>query len=123
MPVAQSVVGYLADSVVNDLKQGKGLGNQSIELPLQPGQSASRVRVQAKDIDEVRIGPSGKGHTSVQFILKPEASYELVSAAPSEENTLAAIHDPSFVYGISPLRFVIYAFPVYKNESGTFKLM
>lgn len=123
MPVAQSVVGYLPDSILNDLKQGKSPKNQPLELPMQPGQSGSRIRIRPEDIEEVRVGPSAKGHTSVQLILKPQANYELVSAAPSEEHALAAIHDPSFVYGAIPIRFVIYAGPIYRNEGGTFKLM
>jgi hypothetical protein len=124
MAIAQSVVGYFPDSVVQDLQQGKGLHNKTLELPLQPGQAGSKVRVRRDDIDEVRVGPSTQGHTSVQLILKPEANYELVTAPPTEENLLTAINDPALTHGPGNLRFVIYVSPAYKQtEAGAFKLI
>ena len=124
MAIAHSVVGYFPDSVVHDLQQGKGLQNETLELPLQPGQAGSKVRVKRSDVDEVRVGPSIKGHSSVQLILKPEASYDLVSAAPTERDLLTAINDPALIHGGTIPRFVIYASPVYKQTgSGTFTLV
>jgi len=123
MAIAQSVVGYFPDSVVSDLQHGKGLHDETLELPLQPGQAGSKIRVQRGDIDEIRVGPSTKGHTSVQLILKPAANFQLVTAAPTEETLLTAIHDPALTHGPSNLRFVIYVSPVYKQTgSGVFKL-
>lgn len=121
MPVAQSVVGYFPDSVVKDLQQGS-LRQEIVELPLEPG-GHSQLRVRRSDIDEVRLGPSAKGHTSVQVVLKTGASYEFVSVAPSDEQLLTPIRDPAFWYGPwRPGPIVIYIGPIYKQQQlGVFK--
>lgn len=118
MAIAQSVVGYFPDSVVSDLKRGKGLHNETLELPLQPGQAGTKVRVQREDIDEVRVGPSTKGHTSVQLVLKPETNYSLVTTPPTEDAILTPINDPALTHFGPNLRFVIYAGPIYKQSEG-----
>jgi hypothetical protein len=71
----------------------------------------------------VRVGPSSGGHTSLQLILKPEASYELIATAPSATESLTAIQDPSFWYGLGRLRwFVIYVGPIFRQlQPGVFK--
>lgn len=124
MPVAQSVVGYFPDSVVKDLQQGSGLRNETLELPLEPG-GASRLRVRRSDVEEVRLGPSAKGHTSVQLILKAEAQYDFVSVAPREEELLTPIRDPAFWYGPwRPGPIVIYIGPIYRQKQlGVFTLV
>lgn len=126
MPVAQSVFGYFTDAIVKDLQQGSGLRSETVELPVEPGKSKSQIRVRRSDIEEVRLGPTSKGHTSVQIILKPEASYEFVSLAPREEDLLTTIQDPVFGH-FPPWRpgpIVIYAGPTWRQQlNGTFQVV
>ena len=123
MATAQSVIGYVPDTVAKELHEGRGLGKELLELPLDPGKHAAQIRVRRNDIHEVRVGPSSGGHTSLQLILKPEASYELIATAPSATESLTAIQDPSFWYGLGRLRwFVIYVGPIFRQlQPGVFK--
>src|SRR5581483_1326087 len=99
MPLAQSVVGYLSDSALKDL-QAAAHKNATIELPLEPGKQGSHVQVQRADVDELRLGPSANGYTSVQIILKPKANFNFVSAGPLQEDVLSVLRDPSYIYGL-----------------------
>jgi hypothetical protein len=125
MATAQSVIGFVPDAVAKELHEGRGLGKELLELPLDPGKNSAQIRVRRNDIHEVRVGPSSGGHTSLQLILKPEASYELVATAPGDTESLTAIQDPSFWYGLGRLRwFVIYAGPIFRQQQpGVFKFV
>ena len=81
MTSAQSIVGYVPDAVAKELDQGKGLRDQTLELPLDPKQGAAKLRVKLNDIEEVRVGPSAGGHTGLQIVLRPEAKYEISATA------------------------------------------
>ena len=123
MSEAQSVIGYVTDDVAKGLQAGKGLGNEVLELPLDPGKNAALIRLQRNDIQEVRVGPSTGGHTSLQLILKADASYDFVSKAPKGAASLTSIQDPAFWYGLGRLRwFVIYVGPIFRQTTaGVFK--
>jgi len=123
MPEAQSVIGFVPDAVAKDLHEGRGLGKEMLELPLDPGKHGALLRVQRNDIQEVRVGPSSGGHTSLQLILKSDASYEFVAKAARGAEGLTAIQDPAFWYGLGRLRwFVIYAGPIFRQEQpGVFQ--
>ena len=123
MPVSQSVIGYVPDEVAKELHEGRGLATELLELPLDPGKHSAHIRIRRNDIHEVRVGPSSGGHTSLQLILKPEASYDLVGKAPSDAESLTAIQDPTFWYGLGRLRwFVIYAGPIFRQQQpGVFQ--
>ena len=79
MSASQSVVGFVSDAVAKGLHDGKGLGHEVLELPLEAGKQGTHLRIQRKDIQEVRVGPSSGGHTSLQLILRPDATYDLVA--------------------------------------------
>jgi hypothetical protein len=126
MPVAQSVIGYVPDAVAKELHAGRGLGKEVLELPLDPGKHSAQIRVKHSDIAEVRVGPSTGGHTGLQLILKPEATYEIFGVGSVGADELTAIQDPSFWYGLGRLRwFVIYVGPILRPTalSGGFKLV
>ena len=125
MAMAQSVIGYVSDAVAKDLHEGRGLGKEVLELPLDPTKNAAHIRVKRSDIGEVRMGPSAHGQTGLQLILKPEASYELVATASKGEDALTAIQDPAFWYGLGRLRwFVIYVGPIFRpTAAGGFQVV
>jgi len=124
MSASQSVVGFVPDALAKGLHDGKGFAHDVLELPLEAGKQGTHLRVRRNDIHEVRVGPSKAGHTSLQLILKPEATYELVAKAPKEAELLTAIQDPAFLYGLGRLHwFVIYAGPIYRQQNGAFKLV
>jgi hypothetical protein len=120
---AQSIIGYVPDSLAKGMHEGRGLGGDVLELPLEPGKGAAMVRVRHADIHEVRMGPSQGGHTGLQIVLKPDAHYEIVAASLSESESFTAIADPAFWYGLGRLRwFVIYAGPIFRQiENGGFR--
>ena len=122
MADSQSIIGYVPDAVAKDLHDGRGLTKELLELPLDPGKQAAHIRVKRNDIHEVRVGASSGGHTSLQLILKPDASYEFVAKASITEG-LTAIQDPAFWYGLGRLRwFVIYVGPIFRQvQPGVFK--
>ena len=124
MSEAQSVIGYVPDAVAKELQAGRGLGKEVLELPLDPAKNAAHIRVKHSDIAEVRVGPSTSGHTSLQLILKPEATYELFGIKSS--GVLTAIQDPSYWYGLGRLKwFVIYVGPILRPTAqvGGFQLV
>jgi hypothetical protein len=104
MATAQSVIGPVPDAVAKDLQEGRGISKELLELRLDPGKHAAQIRVRRNDIYGVRVGPSSGGHTNMQLILKPEPSYELIATAPSVPESLTAIQDSSFWYGLGRLR-------------------
>jgi hypothetical protein len=122
MPLAQSVVGYLPDSLLKDLSQAGAHKSNTIELPLEPGKQASHIQVQRSDIDELRLGPSANGYTSVQIILKPKATFNFVSAGLQQDDMLSVLRDPSFIYGLGRLQWIaIYVGPILRQQDGIFK--
>jgi hypothetical protein len=124
MSAAQSVIGYVSDEIAKGLHAGQGLGKDQLELPLDPGKHAAHLRVHTNDIQEVRVGPSKGGQTSLQLILKAEASYEIVSRAP-QGTELTSIQDPAFWYGLGrPRWFVIYVGPIFRpTKTGVLQLV
>lgn len=124
MAESQSVIGYVPDAVAKELAAGRGLGKGPLELPLDPGKQAAHIRLDPQHIHEVRVGASSGGHTSLQLVLKPEATYEFVAKASGIEG-LTAIQDPAYWYGLGRLRwFVIMVGPIYRQlQPGSFKLV
>ena len=115
---AQAVVGYLPDALVKELRSGQGLGKHRLELPLDPGKGAS-VHVQPSDVQEVRVGPSHGGQTSVQLVLRPGAEYDIVTKATVKSDALTAIADPGLTSVLARLQwFVIYVGPIFRQDGG-----
>jgi hypothetical protein len=115
------VIGYIPDSVAQQLRTGRGMTDDTLELPLEPGKRETRVRIRRADINEVRLGPSTEGHTGVQMVLKPDARYELVAESGAGD-PLRSIADPAYWYGLGRLRwFVIYAGPIFRPVENGFQ--
>jgi hypothetical protein len=114
----QAVVGYMPDAVAKELHAGRGLGREQLEVPLDPGKSAAMLRINAKDIEEVRLGPSRDGHTGVQLVLKPDSQFEVVAKAALDIDALTMINDPGLASVLGRLQwFVIYAGPVFRQNA------
>lgn len=122
MASAQSIVGYVPDAVAKELHAGKGLRDQTLELPLDPGKGAAKLRVKLNDIEEVRVGPSAGGHTGLQVVLRPEAKYEVVATAIGKD--FQAIRDPVFWYGLGrPGWVAIFVGPIYRPIDNVLRLV
>ncbi len=97
MQVAHSVIGFVPDDEAKRLQAG---GSDVVEVPIQAGKRETLVRIKQQDVDEVRLGPSRGGHTSVQLMLKPGASYDYV-LKPSADDFMQ-IFEPGLHYGGRP---------------------
>ncbi len=109
MQTAHSVIGFVPDGELKSLQAG-GTSGQDLEIPIEAGKDEHLVRIRRPDVDEVRTGPSQGGHTSVQLVLKPGASYQYVINPASED--FARVFDPGLHLGAFRLPInVIFARP------------
>jgi hypothetical protein len=115
----QAVVGFMPDAMAKNLHAGHGFGHDQLEMPLDPEKGGATLRVRSADIEEVRLGPSRAGHTGVQLVLKPNASYEIVAKGGVSADALTTINDPGLASALQLwwLRFVIYAGPIYRQNA------
>jgi len=118
MSASQSVIGYIPDKTVEELRQSGKLGAKDlIEIPLEAGKQESLLRVRHQDVEELRLGPSRDGHTSVQIVLKPGAQYEYTRTATAD---LQALRDPGLLFPFWPGVIVIYVRPRFTLTNNVF---
>lgn len=121
MSSVQSLIGYVPDEFVRQMGDSPAVG---IELPLEPGSDVI-VRIRHSQIDEARVGPSSDGYTSLQLILKPNATYELYATVSVAEESRAPVFDPAFWYRLLWARRAIFTGPpIFRPDaSGRFRVV
>jgi len=92
MSASRTLIGYVPDDFVQQMGNSPATG---IELPLEPG-SEVIIRIRHSQIEEARVGSSSDGYTTLQLVLKPNATYELYAAVSTADESRAPIFDPEF---------------------------
>jgi hypothetical protein len=106
MKEMNAVVGYLSDQVARRISS-KGGPTEPLEIKLERGgEGDMHVRIQPSDVAGVLVGASKKGETSVQVILKDNATVETFTRG-SVADFLKPIRDFSFIKFRPPIN-VIY---------------
>ncbi|PYS88873.1 MAG: hypothetical protein DMF64_19245 [Acidobacteria bacterium] len=109
MKEVHAVVGYLSDKVAKALGP-KGQSGEPLEIKLERGGDGDTyVRISPNDIAGVLVGASQKGETSVQVLLKENATVETFTRA-AVSDLLKPIRDLSFIKYRPPIN-VIYVDP------------
>lgn len=118
MSAVHSIVGYVPDEFAREMGDSPAVG---LELPLEPG-SDIIVRIRHSQIEEVRVGPSSDGYTSLQLILKPDASYELYAMVSTADELRAPVFDPEFWSKVVSRGRLVFTGPIFRPDaSGRFK--
>jgi hypothetical protein len=104
MKAMNAVVGYLPDAVAKAITS-KGGYKDPLEVKMEPGNNEMHVKISPKDIAGVLVGASNKGETSVQVLLKENATIEAV-ARGSITDFLKPIRDLSFIKVRPPVNMI-----------------
>ena len=120
MQAVHSLVGFVPDAFAQQMEGSPAVG---IELPLEPGSDVI-VRIRHSQIAEARVGPSRDGYTALQLILQPNATYELVAAVSTADESRAPVFDPAFWQRLLWMRRLIFTGPpIYRpDSSGRFRV-
>jgi hypothetical protein len=108
-----AVIGYLPDAAAKAAAKG-GL-KEPLRVSLEQGKDNAQVHIEPGDVLGVMMGPSQKGETSVQILLKPGASVQTVSRSAATD-WLRGIPDWSLVNPGRPPIVVIYVHPQYVKQ-------
>ena len=107
-----AVIGYLPDAAAK--AAAKGGMKEPLRVSLELGKDQSQVHIEPGDVLGVMLGPSQKGETSVQILLKPGASVQTVSRTSFTD--WRGIPDWNLVNPGRPPIVAIYVHPQYVKE-------
>lgn len=108
-----AVIGYLPDATAKAAAKG-GL-KEALRVSLEQGKDHAQVHIEPGDVLGVLTGPSQKGETSVQVLLKPGASVQTVSRS-SLTDWLRPIGDWNLHTPVRPPLVVIYVHPQFVKQ-------
>jgi hypothetical protein len=92
MKTKMAITGFILDNHLKNLKSKEG---HSFEVFPEAAMEDVYARVNANDIDDVRVGASNQGKTMVQLILKDNASVETVHKQQMSVKGVKVIDDPT----------------------------
>jgi hypothetical protein len=95
MKIAYAVTGFVPDKLVEALSKRLRDLTGTIEVKVERGNDEVVMRVDPKQISEVRTGASKKGETGIQLILKERGEIETVIRAKGSEAGIKRFHDPA----------------------------
>jgi hypothetical protein len=91
MKEAIAVTGFVPDHLARTLAARQG---GAIDIRPERGLNEVVMRVDGRDVDEVRTGASTQGETLVQLILRPDAPVQTVINSVANPLGLARLQDP-----------------------------
>ena len=107
-----AVIGYLPDAAAK--AAAKGGMKEPLRVSLELGKDQSQVHIEPGDVLGVMLGPSQKGETSVQVLLKPGASVQTVSRTSLKD--WRGIPDWNLVLPGRPPLVAIFVHPQYVKQ-------
>ncbi|MEJ0076164.1 MAG: hypothetical protein WDO17_12070 [Alphaproteobacteria bacterium] len=107
-----AVIGYLPDATAQAAARG-GL-KETLRVSLEQGKDQAQVHIDPADVLGVMMGPSQKGETAVQVLLKPSASVQTV--ARTSFTDWRGIPDWNLVHPGRPPIVAIYVHPQYVKQ-------
>jgi hypothetical protein len=106
MSEMHAVVGYLPDTTAKAASQGHL--KAPLEVRLEQGKDEMHVRIDGSDVIGVLLGASGKGETSVQVFVKPNAKIETIARGAAADLALQPIRDSSLFRFRPPINVIYF---------------
>jgi len=101
-----AVVGFLPDAAAKAAAQGHP--KTALEVRLDQGSDEMHVSIQPGDVIGVLLGPSQKGETAVQVLVKPDAKLNTVTRGTAADLLLKPIRDPGLFRLRPPVNVIYY---------------
>jgi hypothetical protein len=95
MKIAYAVTGFVPDKLARELEKGVEARTATIEVRVERGNDQVLMRIDPKQVSEVRTGASKEGETGIQLILKGKGEVETVIRGSVSEAGLKRFDDPA----------------------------